>query len=246
MNSLNKINTEKKKKKIKAESLLQPDEKLEFLDDKKLYIIQGGKGERFSIDSLLLSRFIKLNNKEKMIDIGTGNGIIPFMTYHPKQKNKIIGIEIQKKLAGIAQRSIILNHLSHSIQILQGDIRKLKNTFQEESFDVMTANPPYFAIGCGKISEEKRNHLARHESTFSLEDLANICRILLKKQGRLYTIYRTDRLVHLFCTLCKYNIEPKYLQLIYTTRQNNSKRILLESRKEGGKGLTVLPPLFLN
>ena len=198
------------------------------------------------MDSILLAQFVKLKNKEKVMDLGTGCGIIPLMIYDSKKNNTIYAVEIQEKLAGIAERNVSLNNLENKISILHDDIRKLKVRFHSESFDVITANPPYIPAGKGKLSASDDQLLARHEINMTLDDMALISHYLLKKRGRFYLVHRADCLIPVIMALKKYNLEPKVLQFVYTMKNHQSKRFLIEARKNGGTELKVMAPLFLD
>ncbi len=229
-----------------AEIDLQPGETIEQLGKSQLKIIQHKDSYRFSLDSLLLSQFVKVKNREKIIDLGTGCGIIPLMIYHPTQRNRIYGVEIQDKLVRIAQKNVMINHLENQISILHDDAKNLRRQFHNEFFDVITTNPPYIAFGKGKISMKDDERLARHEILLTLENIMSICSFLLKKGGRLYLIHRADSFIPVVMSLKKYHLEPKLLQFVFTRKNHHATRFLLEARKEGGTELRVLTPLFLN
>lgn len=198
------------------------------------------------MDSVILAKFVHTKKREKIIDLGTGCGIIPLLIYNQDIDNFIYAIEIQEKLADIAKRNVILNHLEKSIYVINEDIKKLKKQFPAESFDVITANPPYIAAGKGKISVNPEQLLARHEINMTLDKMAAIGSYLLKKRGRFYLIHRADSLISVIMTLKKYKLEPKTLQFVYTRKNNNARRFLLEARKNGGIELKVPAALFLD
>lgn len=225
---------------------LFPGETIELLGKNQLRIIQNKQGYCFSNDSILLSKFVKIKNGERIMDLGTGCGIIPLLIQDPMKNNIIYGVEIQKKLADIAQRNVFLNKLEDKIHIIPEDMKKIKKQFRGESFDVIIANPPYIPFGKGKQSARDEQRFARHEINITLDDLIAICSYLLKKRGRLYLIHRADSLILVTMVLKKYQLEPKLLQFIYTKKNDHAKRFLLEARKEGGTELRVLPPLFMN
>ncbi|MDD3539065.1 MAG: methyltransferase [Atribacterota bacterium] len=225
---------------------LQPAEIIESLGKYQLKVIQDKSSYCFSIDSILLSQFVKVKNREKIIDLGTGCGIIPLLIYHPQKNNIIYGVEIQEKLASLAKRNVSLNNLENQIYILQDNINTLKEKFTGESFDVAIANPPFLPSGRGKSSSQKEQLIARHEINMNLESLVLIANYLLKKGGRLYLIHRADIFIPVIMILKRYYLEPKVLQFIYTKKDIPAKRFLMEARKEGGTELKVLTPLFLN
>jgi len=197
------------------------------------------------MDSVILAKFVHTKNREKIIDLGTGCGVIPLLIYNPNIDNFIYAIEIQEKLADIAKRNVILNQLEENICVINDDIKNLKQQFPGESFDVITTNPPYIQVGKGKISETDEQLLARHEINMTLENMAAIGSYLLKKRGRFYLIHRADSLIPVIMALRKYRLEPKTLQFVYTRKNTNARRFLLEARKNGGTELKVPVPLFL-
>ena len=105
---------------------LKNNEKIEDLGDKRLKIIQANDSYRFSMDSILLLNFIRLKNYEKIIDLGTGSGIIPLLLFGKRKGLSIYGVEIQKDLADMARRSVELNKLQNGINIIQADFRSQK------------------------------------------------------------------------------------------------------------------------
>ncbi len=224
---------------------LQPGETIEHLGEYQLKLIQSKNNYCFSIDAILLAEFIKTKKWEKIIDLGTGCGIIPLLIYRPNKKNTIYGVEIQDNLASIARRNILLNCLEEEIFILHDDINNLREKFSGETFDIITTNPPYNPGGRGKIISNHEQLIARHEIHIDLESILKISNYLLKKGGRIYFIHRADIFVPILTALKKNNFEPKILQFIYTKKDKEAKRFLLEARKEGGTELKVLPPIFL-
>ncbi len=183
---------------------------------------------------------------ERIIDLGTGCGIIPLMIYDSAKNNNIYAVEIQEKLADIAKRSVILNNLEKEINILHDDMQNLLNRFPAEFFDVITSNPPYIPAGKGKVSSKEEQLFARHEININIDNMTAICSRLLKKRGRLFLIHRADSLIQVIMVLRKYLFEPKVLKFIYTKKNQNAKRVLIEARKEGGTELKVAPPLILD
>lgn len=224
---------------------LHPREIVESLGTYQLKVIQNRDSYCFSLDSLLLAQFIKVKSKEKVIDLGTGCGIIPLLIYQPQKNIIIYGVEIQEKLASLARRSVSLNNLEKYIFILQEDIKNLKEKFSAESFDIVTVNPPYIPSGRGKSSSNSEQLIARHELNIDIDAIIKMSSHLLKKGGRLYLIHRADTLISIITTLKKYYLEPKVLQFIYTKKGMQAKRFLLEARKDGGAELKVLTPYFL-
>ena len=225
---------------------LRNNEKIEDLEDKGLKIIQANDSYRFSVDSILLLNFIRVKKYEKIIDLGTGSGIIPLLLFGKRKGLSIYGIEIQKDLADMARRSVELNKLQNDITIIQEDFRNLKNIFKNQQFDVIVSNPPYISRGQGKINPSSRIAIARHEIKCDLDDIVFISNYLLKNKGRIYLIYRSAKLIKLVIALKKYGIEPKVIKFIHPRSEENANLVLLEGVKGGKEELKIEDPIFLN
>jgi len=225
--------------------ILNNNEKIEDLEDKRLKIIQAKDSYRFSVDSILLLNFIRLKNYENIIDLGTGSGIIPLLLFGKKKGLSIYGVEIQKDLADMARRSVELNKLQNGITIIQEDFRNLKNNFKNQQFDVVVSNPPYISMGQGKINPSINKAIARHEIKGDLEDIISVSNYLLKNKGRIYLIYRSAKLIKLVITLKRYGIEPKVIKLIHPRPGENANLVLLEGIKSGKEELKIEDPIFL-
>src|SRR4030043_2409746 len=142
--------------------LPSPDETLDMFFNGQLRIIQKKKGYRFSMDAVLLSQFINLRKNERVMDLGTGCGILPLLLSHTTKAHSFIGVEIQKKLGDCAKKNVILNHLENRISILKQDFRGLRNTFPPGSFDVVLSNPPYRKYRTGRTNPSLEKAIARH------------------------------------------------------------------------------------
>ena len=210
---------------------------------KKLKIIQDTEMFNFSLDSVLLPNFITINeNIKKILDIGTGNGPIPLIL-STKTKAHITGFEIQKEVSKLAKESVKINNLQKQITIINDDIKN--NTYKTETFDIITCNPPYFEVkDKSKFNKNDYKTIARHEVNLDLEELLNISKKLLKNGGTLGLVHRPERLIDILINMRKYNIEPKRIRLVYPKNNKESNILLVEGKKNGKKGLKILPPLY--
>ncbi|MEN3189978.1 MAG: tRNA1(Val) (adenine(37)-N6)-methyltransferase [Atribacterota bacterium] len=224
---------------------LNSNERIEDLEYKGLKIIQSRDSYRFSVDSILLANFIRVKNYEKVIDLGTGSGIIPLLLYDRKKGLSIYGIEIQEQLANMAKRSVELNKLQNHITIIQEDLKNIKKIFRNSQFDVVISNPPYISLGDGKISPLSSKAIARHEIKCDIEDIISTSNYLLKNKGRIYLIYKSIKLIKVIVTLKKYDIQPKSIKFIHSCPDEQANLVLLEGMKGGKEELKIEPPLFL-
>ena len=222
------------------------DETLDTFFDGQLQILQKKRGYRFSIDSVLLSRFIKIHKNEKVIDLGTGCGILPLLLSKTTKAHSFLGIEVQKGLADLAKKNVALNHLQHRISILHKDFRELKGSFSPGVFDVVLSNPPYRNYHTGRLNPLMEKAIARHEIKGTLEDLISIASYLLLPKGRCYLVYPASRTVDLLVVLRSKRLEPKRLQFAYPRIEEEAKFILTESIKASGVELKIMKPLILH
>ena len=225
--------------------LLSPDETLDTFLNGKLQILQKKKGYRFSVDAILLSQFVKIRKNERVIDLGTGCGILLLLLSHTTKAHSFVGVEIQKGLVECAQKNVFLNHLDGRISILSQDFRELKGTFPPGSFDVVLSNPPYRKHQSGRINPSVEKAVARHEIKGTLQDLISTASYLLPPKGRCYLIFPALRTVDLFVALRDGKLEPKRLQFVHPRREAEAKFVLTESIKTSGVELKIMNPLIL-
>ncbi|OGQ05016.1 MAG: hypothetical protein A2026_05230 [Deltaproteobacteria bacterium RBG_19FT_COMBO_46_12] len=223
-----------------------PDETLDAFFNGEVQIIQKKKGYRFSVDAILLSQFIKIHKDERVIDLGTGCGILPLLLSHTTKARSFIGVEIQKGLADCAKKNVTLNHLENRISIIKQDFRELRNTFPPGSFDVVLSNPPYRKYRTGRINPSMEKAIARHEMKGTLADLISVASYLLPPRGRCYLIFPVLRAVDLFVAMRDEKLEPKRLRFVHPFIGKEAKFILTESIKDSGEELKIMAPLILH
>jgi tRNA1Val (adenine37-N6)-methyltransferase len=226
--------------------LPSPDETLDTFFNGKLQITQKKKGYRFSMDAVLLSQFIKIRKNERVMDLGTGSGILLLLLSYTTKAHSFVGVEIQKGLAECAEKNVVLNHLEDRISILMQDFRELKETFRPGSFDVVLSNPPYRKYWTGRINPSIEKAIARHEIKGTLEDLISIASYLLPHKGRCYMIFPALRTVDLLMALRDGQLEPKRLQFVHPRIGEEAKFILTESIKTSRVELKLMEPLILH
>jgi len=212
-----------------------------------LKIYQDDEFFKFSLESVLLPNFVNVNLRDKMIlDLCTGNAPIP-LVLSTKTKAKIYGVELQKEVFNLAVDSVKLNQKENQIEILNEDVKNLKNIFKGDTFDIITVNPPYFKVSDTSIrNENNTKSVARHEMELTLDELLKMASFLLKNNGYFYMVHRTERLIEILEKLKKYRLIPKKIQFIYKNEQSSSKLFLISASKNGNDGLKVLEPLFIH
>ena len=223
----------------------EQEETLDTLFRGRLKILQKKQGYRFSIDALLLAHFSRPNPDDRILDLGTGCGVIPLILFYRKKAQKIIAVEIQPSLADLARRNAALNRCSSKFKILEEDLRNLGERFGRESFDRVLANPPYRKVGSGRINPHSEKAIARHEVQATLDDVLGCAHSLLKDKGRLDMIYPAFRTADLIRGLNKHHLEPKRVQFVHSHERDEARLVLVEALKEGHAQVKILPPFYL-
>ena len=225
---------------------LKENERIDDLEFKNLKIIQNKEGFCFGIDSVLLSDFAKnIRHNSKVIDLGTGTGIINILLSGKTKASELVGVEIQDEVAEMAGRSIEFNNLQDKIKIINENILNLNKIYKEKSFDVVVTNPPYKKANTGLINEENKKIISRHEITASLEDFIHIASYLLKDYGEFYMVHRADRLVDIFEAMRKEKIEPKLIKFVYPNKNKKTNLVLIKGVKNGNPFLEFEKNLYV-
>jgi len=217
-----------------------------LLGYENLKIYQNDEMFRFSIDSVLLPNFVTLRkNTKKILDIGTGNAVVPLILTNLTNAT-IDGVEIQKEVYNLGVDSVKYNSLEDKIHLYNIDVNEFYKHLQSDCYDTITCNPPFFKVNEQSImnlSDYKK--IARHEITLNLDDVFHIAKKLLKNNGNIAIVHRTERLVDIIEMMKKYNIEPKKIQYVYSNLNSVSNILLIEGVKNGKPGVKVLNPLYI-
>ena len=221
----------------------EPEETFDTLFDGRLKIRQKKEGYRFSIDALLLSHYAELRPKDRVIDLGTGCGVIPLILIFRRKAEAVIGVEVQPSLAELARQNVSLNRFSSKIEIWERDFKDLAG--ERGIFDCVLCNPPYRRMGSGRVNPQEEKALARHEINATLEDVLRAAHHLLKNKGRFCSIYPASRTADLFQGLRRFHLEPKRVQFVHSRSQEDARLVLVEALKEGKTQIKVLSPFIL-
>ena len=198
------------------------------------------------MDSILLSDFAKkIKSKSKVVDLGTGTGIIPILLTGKTDAEKIYGIEIQKEVAQMAKRSVELNKLEEKIEIINENILNLKNILKKGSIDAIVTNPPYKKANTGIVNEENKKLISRHEITATLDDFIEMSSYLLKDFGEFYMVHRPERLVDILNIMRAKKIEPKKIRMVNPNINKKSNLVLIKGVKCGKPFLEVEKNLYV-
>lgn len=223
------------------------NERLDDLQCNGYKLLQNTACFCFGMDAVLLSSFAHVENNNILLDMCTGNGVIPILIKGKNIKKNVhyTGIEIQETSYMLANKNVLLNGLSQDIHIIKGNVNNLEELVGDTLYDVITCNPPYMNENHGIVNPESAKAIARHEICCTLEDIVREASKHLKVKGHLYMIHRPRRLVELFLLMKQYHLEPKVLRMVHPYVDKDANMVLIEAVKCGNSQLQTLPPLII-
>ncbi len=215
-----------------------------FLNEKTLFY-QKKDGFRFGTDTFLLADFIRVKGKEKVIDLGTGCGVIPILLLKKYPRLKAVGIDILEENVKLSLKNAEINRVGLRFRAVRANVKDIKSFFKPQSFDIAVSNPPFIETNRGSVSSKSHRAIARQEIAATLEDFIAAAQYLLRNKGKFYLLLPVHRFADSIELLRKYRLEPKRLRFIHPEEGKNANLFLLESVKSGGKGLEVEFPLIV-
>lgn len=221
--------------------MLHKDEDITLLKD-NYKLIQKKDGFRFSVDAVILADFFQPNKSGKILDIGTGNGIIPILLYSKEKGKNITGIDIQEENVSLAKRNIELNNLENNIMIENADIKEYP---YGNTFDYIVSNPPYMKVDGKKQNDLNSKAIARHEIKLTLKELIENAKRVLKPIGSFTLVHRSCRFTEISKILEENGFSLKRVRFVYFSKEKNSNLVLIEAWKGKKFQLEIEPPLFL-
>ena len=216
-------------------------------------IIQDPDEFCYGVDAVILAdiaakRARAIRQESRIIDLGTGSGIIPLILSHKTEAGSIYGVEVQKNSWDRAVRSAELNELTDRLEFINCDVNELISLRPDlkMSFDVVTCNPPYTPLSGGMKPESTSKMIARHETTAGLDDFMRVASELLKDHGEMFLVHRPSRLVDIFVSARKYKLEPKAARLVLPREGEEPNIVLVHMIKNGGADISILKPLVVH
>lgn len=211
----------------------------------QIKVAQSRSGYRFSIDAVLLANHVMPEPEARILDLGTGCGIIPLILAFRHPGIDITGVDIQKELTDIASLNVRENDMENRVHIICEDLKQLKNNMVQGPFDCVVSNPPYRKAASGRMNHDKQRAVARHEIEATLSDVAEAASRMLRTSGNFFLIYPAQRLTDTLLIMRAVHLEPKRLRMVHSRTHTEAKLALIEGVKNGRPGLTVATPLVI-
>lgn len=216
---------------------LKEDEKLECLGYGGLEIVQSKSLYRFTTDAVLLANFARVKKNSRVVELGTGSGVISLLVAKRCSPAKIVALEIQPQLAGMAQRSVLHNKLETIIEVLEGDILEADRLLGAGHFDSVVVNPPYRKLESGQRQEKEHLEICRHEVKVTLKQILHMSGKLLNCGGSLYMVHQAERLGEIVACGKENGLELKELTTVSAKKGGAPNLILLRLVKGGRVGV---------
>lgn len=225
--------------------LLKAGERIDQLYADDIQIIQSPTVFSFSLDAVMLANFPTIPKKGKIVDLCAGNGAVGLFVSR-KTNAHIYQVELQEKLADMAQRSIQLNKLEEQMTVYPIDLKDSLTKIKGDSVDLLLCNPPYFKnLETGIKNPNPHLAIARHEIQTNLDEVVSMSSRLLKTNGRLAMVHRPDRFLDIIEAMRNNRIAPKKIQFIYPKAGKEANILLIEGIKDGKTdGFKVAPPII--
>jgi len=224
--------------------LLSNEERIDDLMIGQLKIIQNQSEFCFSLDAILIAHFATLRQGNNVVDLGTGTGVIALLLA-ARGAGHVTGLEMSQSMAAMAKRSVALNALQDTVEIINGNLCNVKEWLPAGECDLVVSNPPYRPVGGGYISPNEKVAMAKHEVTATLQDVVNAARYLVKTRGRFAMVHLPERMSEILVAMSQADLEPKRLQLVHSSIDKTPKMLLVEGIRGAKPGLKILPPLIV-
>jgi tRNA1Val (adenine37-N6)-methyltransferase len=229
------------------DALLKDGERIDEIGFGNLRLIQKPEDFCYGLDAVLLATFAEIRKNARVIDLGTGTGIIPLILSHRAEGAEIVGVEIQQDSYERGLRNVSLNGLETRIRMVHGDVKHLikEKIVEKHSFDAVLTNPPYVKGDGGLKNKESAKTIARHETTAGLSDFIEEASLLLKDKGDFYMVHRPGRLVDISILCRQHKLEPKALRFVSPNKDTAPNILLVHCVRHGRPDLKILDPLYV-
>jgi len=155
---------------------------------KQFQILQTGSTLKVCTDSCLFGAWVAshLSEGKKVLDIGTGTGLLALMYEQKHTDSSILALEIDTKSAELARYNFDQSPWAKKIVVRNESLQTFTSETASESFDVILCNPPFFEKQLTSINETK--NLAKHSSELTKIELVESIFKLLTKKGSAYVL----------------------------------------------------------
>jgi len=208
---------------------------------------QPRDGYRFSVDAVLAAHFVTPGSNQRVLDLGSGCGVIGLILCFWYPDIVVVGLELQEALADLAEANGLSNGIDNRFSVLRGDVRAIAESMPPESVDLVVCNPPYGGKKTGRLNQDSQAAGARHDVWGGIEDFVRAAAFAVKNLGKVVFVYPARRCNTLLVTLQAHRLAPKRLLPVYSYPEAaQACLVLVEARKNGGEQIDILAPFFVH
>lgn len=223
--------------------MLYPGERIDETGFSNLKLIQKPDEFCYGVDAVILADFASKKRASRIVDLGTGTGIVPVILSHKTNAEFIYGIEYQKDSFDRAVRNVTLNGLEGRLDFINANVAEFDGL--KDWADAVTTNPPYMVSNGALTNDNTAKTIARHETVGTLDDFVRCAAGILKNKGDFYMVHRPSRLVDIFNVCRKYRLEPKEIRFVAPRKGERPNIVLVHCVKNGGAELKILEELYV-
>lgn len=228
---------------------LNANESRDSLFNGELSCFQHQKGYRFSIDSVLVAHFIDVGQGDRILDLGTGSGIISLILIYRWRHmvQEVSGVEMQQALTELARKNFQVNNFEPLGEIMQGDIKEIDKLIKPESYDKIVCNPPFYNANSGRTNKNPEAQMARHQILATLDDFLRASAFAVKNKGTVSFVYPAEQICEFIVCAKRHRLETKKIQFVYSYPHKTAiaRLVLIQCFKNGGGGTEILPPFYI-
>jgi tRNA1Val (adenine37-N6)-methyltransferase len=227
-------------------SQLSGPESLDAILGGAIRLLQPRNGYRFSIEPVLLGRFVRARAHDAVLDLGAGCGVLGIVIATLNRPRAVVAIEIQPDLAELIGRNAALNEIPN-LRAIAADLRARRIPgVAPASFDLVVANPPFHAPSAGRESPDRSRRIARGGTGASLADFVAAARRYARNGARVAFVLGAARSAELISLMRSHRLEPKRVRFVHPRAELPATAVMIEARADGGVEAAIEPPLFLH
>jgi tRNA1(Val) A37 N6-methylase TrmN6 len=206
----------------------------------RVRLLQPARGYRVAVDAVLLAAAVDAGVGDRVLDLGAGVGAVGLCLAARRPGCSVVGVELQPRLAELAERNASLNGMAARVRTLVHDLaRPLPDDLGQ--FDHVVTNPPYLAAAVADPSPNAVKALATVESSADLARWLAVATTAAKAAAALLVIHRSDRLEEIVG-----HLERMGWGDVAVKRLLPAARILVRARRASRPVRREAPPLVLH
>jgi tRNA1(Val) A37 N6-methylase TrmN6 len=227
-----------------------PDITSDTLRAGRVRIFQPARGARMSLDPVLLEGFLPPPHG-RFLDIGCGTGALSFLLLARDPAARGVGVELQPRLAALAERGRDDNGWRERLEIVAADVRNVQgDRVGAAAFDLVATNPPYRTLAGSRRPPDDERALAHQEVALALPEWVACAARAVRPGGRVAAIFPAERAADLLAELRACDLNPVRFRSVHPHEGAPASRVLVEAERRSGRGagrpLVVEAPLVLH